>query len=368
MGFMAGTSAQGSAANGTQEFFNLTANEVRIDSVLPRFHYSLPLGRDYAAYDYEVSIYYPEFMDMSKADITRYGQITSDALPDMPEVSQHVGVSRKTGTLYISFVPLVFRNGKYQKLVSFMLNIKPVKHEISAARRAAASDGRYADHSVLATGQWAKIRVPETGIYQLTEALVRQAGFSSLSKVKIYGYGGAMQPEKLTGDYLASTDDLKEVPSITINGRRLFHAVGPVNWSTKKAVARERNACSDYGYYFITESDEEPLAVDSATFCGAFYPGPNDYHDINEVDNYSWFHGGRNLYNSEKLTIGTDRVITMPGTQQPTNRQTTAQLNVNLSFDATFEATVSINGTELGKIVPNSSLFSNKTEIGRAHV
>ena len=361
VGFVATTSARVATTKGTQEFFNLSANEVKIDSVLPCFHYSLPLGPDYAAYDYEVSIDYPEFIDMSKSDIARYGRITSDALPDMPEVSQHVGVSRKTGTLYISFVPLVFRNGKYQKLVSFMLNIKPVSHEVSAARRTAAGDGRYAEHSVLATGQWAKIRVPETGIYQLTDALVRQAGFSSLSKVKIYGYGGAMQPEKLTGDYLASTDDLKEVPSITINGRRLFHAVGPVNWSTKKAVARERNACSDYGYYFITESDEEPLAVDSATFCGAFYPGPNDYHDINEVDNYSWFHGGRNLYNSEKLTIGTDRVITMPGTQQPTNRQTTAQLNVNLSFDATFEATVSVNGTELGKIVPNSSLFSNKT-------
>ena len=361
MGFVATTSARVADAKRTQEFFNLTADEVKIDSVLPCFHYSLPLGSNYAASDYEVSIDYPEFLDMSKSDIARYGSITSDALPEMPVVSQYIGVSRKSGTLYVSFVPLVFRDGKYQKLVSFMLNIKPVSHEVSAARRAAAGDGRYAEHSVLATGQWAKIRVPETGIYQLTDALVRQAGFSSLSKVKIYGYGGAMQPEKLTADYIASTDDLKEVPSCTINGRRLFHAVGPVNWASKKAVARERNACSNYGYYFLTESDEEPLSVDSTTFVEAFYPGPNDYHDINEVDNYSWFHGGRNLYNSEKLTIGSDYTVNMPGTRLPAGSQTSAQLNVNLSFDATFEATVSVNGKEIGKVVPSTSLFSSKT-------
>ena len=41
-----------------------------------------------------------------------------------------------------------------------------------------------------------KIRVPANGIYNLTADVVRRAGFSDLSKVRIYGYGGHLQNEK----------------------------------------------------------------------------------------------------------------------------------------------------------------------------
>ena len=84
----------------------------------------------------------------------------------------------------------------------------------------AKAQGRYAEHSVLREGNWAKISVAESGFYELTDELVRKAGFSDASKVKIYGYGGALQPERLTGDYLTATDDLKELPTCTMNGKR----------------------------------------------------------------------------------------------------------------------------------------------------
>ena len=110
----------------------------------------------------------------------------------------------------------------------------------------AKAEGRYAEHSVLREGNWAKIRVSESGFYQLSDALIKKAGFSDASRVKIYGYGGALQPESLTGDYLTATDDLKEVPTCTIGGKRVFYAVGPVNWDNKESLARTRNPYSDY--------------------------------------------------------------------------------------------------------------------------
>ena len=58
-----------------QEFFNLTAQEVRIDSLLPLFSHTFELGTDYADSVYTVSIDYPEFIDMSEADIARYQHI-----------------------------------------------------------------------------------------------------------------------------------------------------------------------------------------------------------------------------------------------------------------------------------------------------
>ena len=338
-----------------QHFFNLTADEVKIDSMLPCFSYQQALGPHYADSVYEVSIAYPEFMEMSKGDIARYQAITTEVPPTLPNVEQFVSVVRKEGVLNVSFVPVVFRDGKYQKLVSFMLDVKATAPGHSRTPspftfHRSPSSSRYAAHSVLAEGKWAKIRVGETGIYQLTDALIRQAGFSNPSKVRIYGYGGALQDEQLTGDYLSSTDDLKEVPICVVGGRRLFYAVGPVNWSSNTAMARTRNPYSDYGYYFLTEAEGEPQTVDSATFKASCYPLPNDYHDLYEVDNYAWYHGGRNLYEKEKLTIGSNRDIVLPAVHN-----TTAKVDVVLSFNSKFEATIALNGTSLGSMVPGSS-------------
>ena len=340
-----------------QEFFNLTADEVRIDSVLPLFTYTQELGADYADSVYTVSIEYPEFIDMSETDVARLQKITSRQWPAWPEVQQYVGVSRRRGTLYVAFVPIVFRDGRYQKLVSFKLKVQGTSHKSHESHKphksSGASGARYAAHSVLATGRWAKIRVPSAGVYQLTDELVRRAGFSNLSKVKVYGYGGAMQPERLTADYLASTDDLSEVPTCTVGGKRLFYATGPVSWSSAKATTRTRNPYSSYGYYFLTENDSTALTQDEAEFKTDNYPLPQDYHSLYEVDDYSWFHGGRNLYDSRLFGIGTSRSYQLAATSG-----TAGQLTVVLTYDAPFAATVTVNGTAVGNVSTTSGLDS----------
>lgn len=288
-----------------QKFFNLTADEVKIDSILPVFTHSVPLGAEFADSVYSVDIEYAEFIDMSRADVERYTKISGKYPPALPEITQRVVVERKKGQLEISFVPIVFHKGKYRKLVSFMLDVKARRLKNTRRQaRAAAPAARYAAHSVLATGRWAKIRVPSTGIYTLTDAVVRRAGFSNLSKVKIYGYGGALQKEKILEEDIIKYDDLKEVPTCTIGGRRLFHAQGPVTWNSKTAAERTRNPYSDYGYYLITQGEDEPLSVDSAAFVDSFYPSYDDHHMLHEVDNYAWFQGGRNLFEDTPILFG----------------------------------------------------------------
>src|SRR3712207_9028343 len=71
----------------------------------------------------------------------------------------------------------------------------------------------------------------------------------------IFGYGGALQPEVLSADYLSAHDDLHEVPRCVVGDKHLFYAQGPVSWSDKASARRVRNPYSDYGYYFLTESD-----------------------------------------------------------------------------------------------------------------
>ena len=129
-----------------QRFFNLTAQEVRIDTLLPFFHHAIPLDANYADSTYVVSIEYPEFIDMSAADIERYKQVSGDRpLAALPQVEQAISVSRKKGTLHIGFVPLVYRDGKYQKLVSFKLEVRGLKAEgrrLRAEGRRLRAEGR----------------------------------------------------------------------------------------------------------------------------------------------------------------------------------------------------------------------------------
>ena len=326
-----------------QRFFNLTAQEVEIDSLLPVFTYAYPVGTHYADSVYSVSIAYPEFITMSEDDVKRYQSISGEPLKAMPDVEQRMTVSRKKGTLYVSFVPLVYRNGQYQKLVSFMLDIKGRSLVTRRSRRAEAAE-RYAENSVLREGVWIKIRIPKTGIYQLTDELVKKAGFSSLSKVKVYGYGGGLQPEKLTEDYLIETDDLKELPTCEVNGRKLFYGIGPVTWDNTHQ--RVRNPYSSYGYYFLTENDEEAEVLSTEDFLKSYYPLDDDYCSLYEVDDYSWFHGGRNLYDARELKAGTSNSYEVSSTGTTTD----GKMTVNLSAVDGATVRVSLNDVEVGSV------------------
>lgn len=356
-----------------QRFFNLASSQVEVDSVLPEFTYAIPLYDNYDDSLYTVSILYPEFIDMTRNDIANYERLSNEPLPEMPVVKQQIAVSRKKAMLETYFCPLVKCDGKYQILVSFMLKVE-AKAKASAtkgnetfakgngamanindafgnnalAKNSSAAE-RYAANSILATGKWAKIRVPSSGIYQITESLIRKAGFSSLSKIKIYGYGGNLQAERLDGNTLKELDDLKEVATYDRGKSRLFYARGPVSWSSPTATRRTRNPYSDYGYYFITEttnSEEEPLKADSAAFISAFYPSNNDYHSIYEVDGYAWYHGGRNLYDSKVISSGSSQKVVL---SKPADA-TSAQLSVNVSAGSSSSVEVLHNGASLGTI------------------
>ena len=335
-----------------QTFYNLTAQQVRIGDALPVFTYQQQLGPHYADSVYAVRIDYPEFIDMREADIRRYQQISGEPLPAMPVVKQTVGVVRKQGVLDVAFVPLVYRDGRYQKLVSFMLKVERRAKGARAATRGEGANGRYAEHSVLKEGTWVKIRVPESGYYQLSEALVKKAGFADINRVRIYGYGGALQPECLTGDYLQATDDLEEVPTCVVNGKRIFYAVGPVTWETKDTLARTRNPYSDSGYYFLTAGEEEPLIVSEEALTDASYPLPEHYHSLYEVDDYAWYHGGRNLFDKQLFTVGMPRTYTLAAKGE------SGALAVALTADGNFEAQVEVNDSVVGTISQGVNLDS----------
>lgn len=340
-----------------QRFFNLTSDQVSVDSVMPSFAYTMPLPTNYGDSLYTATILYPEFIDMTPLDLERYRKLGGTEPSALPTVTQRVVTDRKRPMLRMSFCPIVKRDGKYQFLVSFMLRVDskkvtttaPAKANLHANTRSAShapQAKRYADHSVLASGRWTKIRVPSSGVYELTKSLISRAGFSDLSRVRVYGYGGNLQDEVLDGSKLAATDDLHEIATCTVNGRRLFYAKGPVSWSANNAEQRTRNPYSDYGYYFITEGDTDPASVDSATFINSFYPSPDFYHSLHEEDGYSWYPGGRNLFDPTPVAAGKSQVVTLTHPDGATQ----GRFSVRLTAGSNTTTQVSINGKTVGTL------------------
>lgn len=113
---------------------------------------------------------------------------------------------------------------------------------------------KYATNSVLSKGRWVKISVPESGLYSLTPATLRQWGFDDASRVRICGYGGGRIADMLSE--AAYVDDLPVVQSlVTPSGSVVFYGVGPEIWtlSTSGKYIQSSNIYTTEGYYFVTE-------------------------------------------------------------------------------------------------------------------
>ena len=124
-----------------------------------------------------------------------------------------------------------------------------------------AQSSRYAESSVLSSGDWYKIQVDQTGIYKLTYEQLVDMGVKNPANVSVFGYGGAQLPESFLEPYI---DDL---PQLAIHMEKgsdgvfgkgdyiLFYAQGPIKWKydkSTKCFEHEVNTYSFYGYYFVT--------------------------------------------------------------------------------------------------------------------
>lgn len=313
-----------------QEFVDLSSSQMKVDSILPEMSHLFALPQGYQDSTYTIELLYPEYIPLTKADAKNYRVITGSKHTDVsPVVTYDYITERKSTMLRTSFIPIVEHNGKLcyissykPTLVSYAnaLNSKQTTLFADAAddeeddeqedttdegeKESEGASAVYASNSVLSSGKWAKIRVASNGIHRLTSDVIRTAGFTDMSKVKVYGYGGTLVPQKLTQDYLKEYDDLKEVPTYTLGGEKYFYANASVSWDDKSTTARTRNPYSDYGYYFITQSDGEGQTITQDDLLATQLSSYDAYHYLYEKDEYAWEQIGRNLVESAAIVAG----------------------------------------------------------------
>lgn len=112
-------------------------------------------------------------------------------------------------------------------------------------------------NSVLSSGHWVKIRVDADGVYGLSDARLRELGFSDPSKVKVFGY----EPTVLLDHNPATVpSDLPVIQSVYADGQLLFYVNGNVDivselWSTKKTstYSHEIHSHSKGATYFLSD-------------------------------------------------------------------------------------------------------------------
>lgn len=372
-------------------FVHIDSNYYSVsEESLPRFYHEVEVGEPCSA-GYDVEIRYPEYQKLSGKELKavrrlqKVGEVASDAevaqdgivlLPEKVStgglhLDTQLSISRKQGYLGISFSPVVLHEGQWKRILSCQIAVKPRGASVSqraVAAVAADAEERWAEKSVLAEGKWAKIRVSQEGIYQLTESDIQKMGFSSLDKVKVYGYGGLIQNEVFTFPVVderlnqnRTPDDLVEVPTLTTSdGRRLFWAEGTLYYKWNSSTQRYthvQNPYSNYSYYFITEGDSpasvqqlSEVSLDETDVIMTDVP----YVTVYEKDAYSWYQGGRNMFDSHDFSTNSlfSYRLATPGLSTSGNKTVEVRMGASSSSDVT-PFNVNLNGSKLGTFSVN---------------
>lgn len=215
--------------------------------------------------------------------------------------------SRDEALLSIRIVPFRQEGDRYEKMISANLSITLIP-DFSHQR----SNPTYANRSAMASGEWYKIGLSETGIYKLTASDLSALGINVSNidprQIRIYHNGGGVLPEL---NAVSRPDDLVEVP-IYVSGESdgrfdnndyiLFYGRGPVCWSLepdKVAYTHNQNPYDDYAYAFVVLGLGQGKRISEAAVpSGNATEIVNQFLDyqVYENDQYNLHHVGRTYY------------------------------------------------------------------------
>lgn len=319
------------------------------DSVRPWSGFGVTLDGNWQDSSYWASIEYPELISIDESDLRRWN-IKPEDIPEWPVVETSIGVSHGHATLDAGILPVIRRDGGYYAILSYKYIISSKPSIAKAPLLKIAPQNRYTYNSVLSSGKWVKLRIKESGVYKLTYSALRAMGFNDPSKVRLFGYGGAVLPETNLQDL---TDDLPEQPLWRGDGYMLFYGQGPVNWEkTSDGYEHVVNTYSDWGYYFLTDFSESESAsfgmVESESVADEIIDTYPDYV-VYDPDEFSWYRSGRRMFEKYDFATGNSNSYRFDLIGLAND-----SVGVKVAFSASSAQStklkVSVNGAETGEL------------------
>src|SRR5688572_20445078 len=252
----------------------------------------------------------------------QYEPFTTGAIIDLsiigtePELKSQSVTEKKQTQLGIILLP-IRKNPSTQgveRLLSFDFELTP------AGRSPQIQSSRvFAPNSVLASGEWYKIGVNQTGVHIITVDFLRDLGMNpssvNPSQIRLYGNGGGMLP------FLNSKfrhDDLAENAIFVSDGGTqgafdggdyvLFYGESPMEWyydPTDDRFHHILHMLSDYTYYFITPNNNNgssPKRIQNqySTIVPTNYSTSTfDDYKVHEVESLNFIKSGRQWYGEQ---------------------------------------------------------------------
>ena len=283
-------------------------------------------------------------------------------LPAGPEPRLNTGTEMKLPVTYLSVRP-ARRNsqtGQPERLVAFDYRYQPM-----AARNTASTAHVYGTNSVLASGDWFKIGVAESGVYKLDKATLSKMGLNvaSLNPKNFHLYGNSMgilpqpnaakRPDDLAENNILFVDSNND-NVLDDNEYFLFYSPGAHTWEAQGGVFRHRNNIyTDTTYYFVGANGRPGLRVTTAAAqpaTGATTVNTFTYRAFHEHDLANLLHSGRDWV-GEGFRAGGQQDISFPGIPDlvaGTPVRVFAAVLAGSTTPSSFQLT--LNGAALGSI------------------
>lgn len=192
--------------------------------------------------------------------ISDYQLLSEALLTEEPLIIQHY--SPKSQIISFCFLPIRWNCNLdiLQRVVAF--DVVLIKDE---AEQLSNKTFGFTDTSVLATGNWYRVGVSQTGVYKITPQYLVDCGFTAgnipTNELRVYGNGRGMLPESNSAN---PAPELQEIPLYVNDGGdgifngndyALAYLNGPHLWSydaTNNWFEHTYNIYSDQSFYFIT--------------------------------------------------------------------------------------------------------------------
>lgn len=232
------------------------------------------------------------------------------SLKSIPDAKVEVGLRKKKSYACVT-VPAIRKSatGQYEKLMSFDMTVTPSAYRTGNPNQATRV---YSQSSVLASGDWYKMGVTQTGIHRLTYQNLKSMGVDvdqlDPRSIRIYGNGAgqlpflnsAPRPDDLTENaiYVEGESDGHFDPNDYI----LFYGQKQLRWkynATTQAFNHSLNEYSDTTYYFLTTSLPSGKRVAqraSSSSTPTHTINSFDDFEVHEADLYNFLKSGREWY------------------------------------------------------------------------
>lgn len=329
---------------------------------LPCICESFPVDNFYSEYDVKISDI--EWMPLSAKENDLIPTKFTYAEIQIEVVSAY---ERNHPFALLTIVPFVRNShGQIQKVKSITLSFEGKKPQIRHTPKR-----EHASTSVLATGNWYRFSLKETGIYKVTGADLASCGLNiptSTASLALFGNGGCMLPEP---NSQWRPDDLLELPIQVFDGGDgqfdnndyfLFYGHSPhtVEYNTSEnRFQHTTNIYTDSTWYFITNTPglgekKRVQTVNNNNLSANISANDYIHFDFIEKDSYNFSETGKDWF-GDHFDISTTLTyrFQVPGVMNSPGKISISAANVSSS---NADISISANNNTVGRLIlPRSS-------------